>query len=150
SPAARFANVAPVAPTIGLVVPIPVYHCIVKSVAAGAPPSTSMVIVPFDGAPVQFVLFVIVFCVITGLTLTSFNVKIATVELHSEVVFVATTLYEAGPVNATPTVAPVPEPAIGAPKSSNHAKVKPVVPPLLTPSINTSVICAEPFATQSV
>src|SRR5688500_14076447 len=64
----------------------------VRSVAAGAPPSTSMVIDPLAVAPVQFVLLVMVFCVIAGVTLTSFTVNKLGDELQRDVVLVATTL----------------------------------------------------------
>ena len=63
----------------------------VKSVAAGAPPLTSMVIEPLGDAPVQFVLFVIVFCAITGVTLTSFTVNCTKGEAQLDVVLVAFT-----------------------------------------------------------
>src|SRR5688500_13540067 len=91
SPAPRFANVSLVAPAIGLDVPVPLYHWMVKSVAAGTPPFTSMVIDPLGVAPVQCVLSVIVFCVITGVTLASFTVNCTKGEAQLEVVFVALT-----------------------------------------------------------
>ena len=87
----QFDNVSVVAPAIGLAVPTPVYHCIVKSVAAGATPSTSMVIEPFAGAPEQFVLSINVFCVITGVTLTSCIVNCTSGDAQLDAVFVAFT-----------------------------------------------------------
>src|SRR5688572_9865112 len=121
----------------------------VKSVAAGTPPFTSTVIDPLGVAPLQFVLSVIVFDVIAGVTLASFTVNSVTNELHNDVVFVATTLYVPA-AKETFTTADAPGPSIDAPASSNHSKVTPVVPPFDTPSINISVTSAEPFATQSV
>ena len=79
------------APTIAVVNIDTRYTSDIRNRTYGMPPSTSIVIEPFVGDPVQFVLLINVFCMITGVMLKSFTVNTVTAERHSEVVFVAIT-----------------------------------------------------------